>query len=214
MSSILRKVVPRGRSYRPLLPPPSPRRQQTSIHLPPRCLCGTLLWLLELVGTAAWLCWLELTLGSAGGALFLSHSVLLVASFSISPPLPPPLPHPLFRPALSANVLPSDQPSIFKFGVEALACVVATACLFLSCLRLKAIISRLSPPPTTPLPPSRLCCDPCVGGGAPREHRGADEALGMPAGGEEPGAAEGESRRGRPPRAPYRISMKFSVRLS
>ena len=44
---------------------------------------------------------------------------------------------------------------------------------------------------------SRLCCDPSVGGRAPREHRGANEALGMPAGGEEPGAAQGESVRRR-----------------
>lgn len=38
-----------------------------------------------------------------------------------------------------------------------------------------------------------FCCVLSVGGGAPREHRGADAALGMPAGGEEPGAVEGES---------------------
>lgn len=120
----------------------------------------------------------------------------LVASFSISPPPP----HPLFRPALCANVLQNDKSSIFKFGIEALACVVATACLFLSCLRPKEIISRS---------PSRLCCDPRVGGGASREHRGADEALGMPAGGEEPGAAEGESRRRRPR---YGIARKGKIR--
>lgn len=42
-----------------------------------------------------------------------------------------------------------------------------------------------------------VCCDPSVGGGASREHRGADEALGVPAGGEEPGAAAGESQRRR-----------------
>ena len=46
-----------------------------------------------------------------------------------------------------------------------------------------------------------MLCDPCVGGGASREHRGANEALGMPAGGEEPGAATGESRRRRRARA-------------
>lgn len=40
-----------------------------------------------------------------------------------------------------------------------------------------------------------LCCDPSVGGRASREHRGANETLGMPAGGEEPGAATGESPR-------------------
>lgn len=46
-----------------------------------------------------------------------------------------------------------------------------------------------------------MLCDPCVGGGASREHRGANEALGMPAGGEEPGAATGESRQRRRARA-------------
>lgn len=50
--------------------------------------------------------------------------------------------------------------------------------------------SLLSPPPSLSFV-LRLCR---VGGGASREHRGADEALGMPAGGEEPGAAPGESR--------------------
>lgn len=48
-----------------------------------------------------------------------------------------------------------------------------------------------------PVLSSCLRCDPSVGGRASREHRGANEALGMPAGGEEPGAAEGESARRR-----------------
>lgn len=132
--------------------------------------------------------------GSSGWSSYLAALEELSSSFILSfgglvLHLSPPPPHPLFRPALSANMLDNDKYSIFKFGIEALACVVATACLFLSRSWLKEIISRS---------PSRLCCDPCVGGGASREHRGADEALGMPAGGEEPGAAEGESRWRRP----------------
>lgn len=39
-------------------------------------LTGILLWLFYHHGTAAWLFWLELILGSAGGALLLFHSVL------------------------------------------------------------------------------------------------------------------------------------------
>lgn len=192
MNSILRKVVPQGLAATA----DSCRQQMSSISL------VSVLWDSALaVGTLGDGC-MALLAGAHTWQRWRSSLPLsfcpLVASFSISPPpsppFPPPPPHPLFRPALSANVLQNDKSSIFKFGIEALACVVAGACLFLSCLRLREIISRS---------PSCLCCDPCVGGGASREHRGADEALGMPAGGEEPGAAEGESRRRRPRQPPY-----------
>lgn len=66
-----------------------------------------------------------------------------------------------------------------------MACVVATAFLSRRSVGRTRIIAAFSF--------SSLCCDPTVGGGASREHRGANEALGMPAGGEEPGAAKGES---------------------
>lgn len=155
---------------------------------------GILLWLFDHLGTAAWLFWLELVLGSAGGALLLFHSVLRW-------PRSPSLSFSLFVStsslSLSAVMLLKDRHPSLSFGIEALACVAPTAffvffflflCFFVASLAVKQISSRSSCPLL-----SCLCCDPRVGGGASREHRGADEALGMPAGGEEPGAATGES---------------------
>lgn len=161
---------------------------------------GILLWLFYHHGTAAWLFWLELILGSAGGALLLFHSVLWWP--------------PSFFSFVSTSSLCSRALKIKKktkkndrhpslsfwdrgFGLCRRHCFF----FFFSLLPSSGSSAYHRALFFLFFFVLSMLCDPCVGGGASREHRGANEALGMPAGGEEPGAATGESRRRRRARA-------------
>lgn len=148
---------------------------------------GVLLWLFyrhqdscmaRLAGAHTWQCWtssLPFILSFGGLVLHLSLSL------SLSPR------HSLFQPALSLSLQ-------FRLNtIDIHLCVWDRGFGLCRCHVFSLLPVKPPSRSSLSLCCPRLCCDPCVGGGASREHRGADETLGMPAGGEEPGASAGES---------------------
>ena len=158
---------------------------------------GILLWLFYHHGTAAWHFWLELITWQCWSSSLPLSFCPLVASFSI-----------FFLVALCFNqlcvplTLENNRSPSLSFGVRGFG-LCRRHCFSLSPFQ------AVRNPRSSCLLLSCLCCDPSVGGRASRKHRGANEALGMPAGGEEPGAATGESLRRRCARRRYPGSHSF-----